>query len=511
MHHDLLALSSSWNLSQTDRPTPVSLVSLDEALERSSLKKGISRRDFLAELLKSVHHQRLLPLLAMLPRRWRQEPASLPEQLRRLGILLGEGLMSPLLLAAFADDLQHLLPPRTNPKRSALDLWSLRSYNDPSRQQWQLPEGLETWRSQATAFLQSQHKRIEPKPRSGLAGLTSLAGEIVWSNHGLSYLQSAEARHRNQQMAQVFNVLGSNLLGRQSLNVDTYRFEGQSSGKDLIQCLQSKGWTCQARVRTSVASFGLGASTTRSDSNQWNQIPLAVPYRTGLQDTDQKEINALLPHACLELELDPPEDETESVLLQYYQGTEGLNGWAAMNDLDRPWQNGRSNGSVQYSPTVFRDQQLFDVVDLCELMGAIHNSEASMDNLQLGGYGAIGFCIDSTALLEYALTSHTNLFPLTLGGLWRERLRAQLDHLLEHSMRPNEEAIDRYKIAIEQMPQDLYHTSATRKDAKKRLLASQPSYSPFLLIQDLNQQKSQPNCVPVHDKSQQQPFDERPH
>ena len=490
MHHDLLALSSSWNLSQTDKPTPISLVSLDEALERSSLKRGISRRDFLAELLKGVHHQRLLPLLAMLPRRWRQEPASLPEQLRGLGILLGEGLMSPLLLAAFADDLQHLLPPRTNPKRSALDLWCLRSYNDPSSQQWQLPEGLETWRSQATASLQSQHKRIEPKPRSGLAGLTSLAGEIVWSNHGLSYLQSAEARHRNQQMAQVFNVLGSNLLSGKSLNVDTYRFEGQSSGKDLIQCLQSKGWTCQARVRTSVASFGLGASTPRSDSNQWNQIPLAVPYRTGLQDTDQKEINALLPHACLELELQPPENETESVLLQYYQGTEGLNGWAAMNDLDRPWQNGRSNGSVQYSPTVFRDQQLFDAVDLCELMGAIHNSEASMDNLQLGGYGAIGFCIDSTALLEYALTGHTNLFPLTLGGLWRERLSAHLDQLLEHSMRPNEEAIDRYKIAIEQMPQDLYHTSDTRKDAKRRLLASQPSHSPFLLIQDLNQQRS---------------------
>ena len=488
MHHDLLALSSNWNLSQTDPSTRVPLVSLDEALERSSLKKGISRRDFLAELLKGVQHQRLLPLLAMLPRRWRQEPASLPEQLRGLGNLLGEGLMSPLLLAAFADDLQHLLPQRTNPRRSALDLWCQRTYNNPGSQQWPLPEGLETWRSQAAESLKSQNERLKPKGRSGLTGLTSLGGEIAWSNHGLSYLQSAEARHRNQQMAQVFNVLGSNLLVEQNLNVDTYRFEGQSCGKDLIQCLQSKGWRCQARVRTSVASFGLGASTPSSDSNQWNQIPLAIPYRTGLQETNQKEINALLPHACLELELQPPEDDT--VLLQYYQGTEGLNGWAAMNDLDRPWQNGRSNGSVQYSPTVFRDQQLSDAVELCELMGAIHNSEAGMENLHLGGYGAIGFCIDSTALLEYALTGQTNLFPLTLGGLWRERLSAQLNHLLEQNMRPNDDAVDRYKRAIEDMPQDLYHTSVTRTDARRRLLASQPSYSPFLLIQDLNLQKS---------------------
>ena len=109
-----------------------------------------------------------------------------------------------------------------------------------------------------------------------------------------------------------------------------------------------------------------------------------------------------------------------------------------------------------------------------------------MDNLHLGGYGAIGFCIDSTALLEQALTGNTSLFPLTLGGLWRERLSAQLTHLLEHNMRPNDEAVDRYKRAIEDLPQDLYHNSETRKDAKRRLLASQPTHSPFLLIQRLN-------------------------
>lgn len=488
MDHDLLALSSIWDPSQSDRSTRIPLVSLEEALEQSSLKKGISRRDFLAELLKDVHHQRLLPLLAMLPRGWRQEPASLPEQIRGLGILLGEGLISPLLLAAFADDLQHLLPPATSQKPSALDLWCQRSYNGANRNQLPLPDGLETWRSQATASLQSQNKQREPNPRSGLAGLTSLGGEIAWCNHGLSYLQSAASRDQNQQMAQVFNALGSNLLKGQGLNIETYRFEGQSCGKNLIHWLQAKGWICKARVRTSVASFGLGASTTSANSNQWSQIPLAVPYRTGLQEKNQKEINALLPHACLEMELRPPEGE--SVLLQYYQGTEGLNGWAAMNDLDRPWQNGRSNGTVHYAPTVFQDQQLTDAIDLCELMGAIHNSEASMEKLHLGGYGAIGFCIDSTALLEQALTGSTSLFPLTLGGLWRERLSAQLNHLLDHNMRPNDEAVDRYKVAIEEMPQDLYHNSETRKDARRRLLASQPRHSPFLLIQHLNQERS---------------------
>jgi hypothetical protein len=108
----------------------------------------------------------------------------------------------------------------------------------------------------------------------------------------------------------------------------------------------------------------------------------------------------------------------------------------------------------------------------------------------MGGYGAIGFCIDSTALLEQAVTGSTTLFPLTLGDLWRERLNGKLDELLEHNLRPNDDAVDRYKLALEVMPQDLFHNSGDRNDAKKRLLASQPTHSPFLLIQDLNQEVS---------------------
>ncbi len=485
MEHDLLALSSSWDNSESLSTMSLPLLSLEEALENSSLKRGISRRDFLAELLKDVHHQRLLPLLAMLPRGWRQSPAALPEQVRGLGSLLEKGLMSPLLLAAFADDLQHLLPPRKNFSPSALNRWCQRYIQDSSNKQWPLPDDMEKLQSQASESLLQQHDTNENRVQSGLAQLTSLGGQITWSNRGLSYLQSAEARQRNQTMAQVLNALGSNLLTGQRNNFEPYRFEDQTNGKDLINWLKAQGWDCQARVRASVASFGLGASTPADDHNHWRQIPLAVPYRTGLQNKNATEIAALLPHACLEMELQPPEGE--SVLLQYYQGTEGLNGWAAMNDLNRPWQNGRTNGTVQYPQTPFRDQQLANALDLCELMGAVHNSEASMENLQLGGYGAIGFCIDSTALLEQAVTGNTSLFPLTIGGFWRERLRSQLHRLLEQKMRPNSEAVDRYKQALETLPQDLYHNSDSRHDAMRRLLASQPTNSPFLLIQHLHQ------------------------
>ena len=105
------------------------------------------------------------------------------------------------------------------------------------------------------------------------------------------------------------------------------------------------------------------------------QVPLAVPYRTGLLDHGE-ELEALLPHCSLELELTPP-DAPAPTLLQYYQGTEGFNGWAAMNDLHRPWQNDRTNGSVAYPGEPIEAAQLDLALDLCDLMAAVHNSAAT--------------------------------------------------------------------------------------------------------------------------------------
>ena len=92
-------------------------------LETSSLRRGISREQLLSELLRDLDHRRVIPLIGMLPRGWRMAPAVLPERLRGIATLLEDGLLSPLLLAALADDLQHLLPTAENQPLSALELW----------------------------------------------------------------------------------------------------------------------------------------------------------------------------------------------------------------------------------------------------------------------------------------------------------------------------------------------------------------------------------------------------
>ena len=97
MADDLLRLSATWGQSAEDGTGLAPLIELEAALEQSSLRRGISRDVFLKELLSDLHHQRLIPLLLMLPRRWRGQSASLPEHLRSIGSLLENNLFSPLL------------------------------------------------------------------------------------------------------------------------------------------------------------------------------------------------------------------------------------------------------------------------------------------------------------------------------------------------------------------------------------------------------------------------------
>ncbi|WP_114992230.1 ArgR family transcriptional regulator [Synechococcus sp. UW179A] len=482
MADNLLRLSATWGHSADDGTDLAPLIALDEALEQSSLRRGISRDAFLKELLSDLHHQRLIPLLLMLPRRWRGQSASLPEHLRSLGSLLENNLFSPLLGATLADDLQHILPAVSKPSAiNALDRWCQRQISISPEQSLALPQTLEAlWSITADAI---EKLPVMKKETSGtLAKISAMGGVLTWSNCGLPNVQAEPERRRNSLLAQILNVLGSNRLPRAGTTSELFRFEGVSSGRALLNHLHNKGWQSRARFRSSVATFGLGASTFIGE--QWKQIPLGVPYRTGLLDPKGEEMQALMPHCSVEMELQPP--GSSPVLLQYYQGAEGLNGWAGLNELHRPWQNERSNGTVAYQATELSGEQLEETLDLCELIGAVHNNEAQFSHLHMGGYGALGFCIDSTALVEQAMTGRTNLFPLALGDLWRQRLHRQLQQQLDAGLQATDDSVNRYRLALDELPQDLFHDNQSRPEAHRRLKASQPRHSPFALVRALN-------------------------
>jgi len=477
--HEPLALGADWQ-------DPLPLVSLDEALEHTLLHTGISREALLGRLLADLGQPLLQPLLWVLPRRWRLAPADLPPRLQGLSALLQQGLISPVMLAALVDDLAHLWPPPPDADPTALArlqreavLWQNRTLP--------LPTTLESlWTAsgeQPATTLQADRMDETSTPR-----WSHLRQGLRWSNVGLAFSQSQAERCSNAQLAQVFNRLAANGLGQ-----EPFRFEGCRDGASLLAWFAGQGWRVCARLRCSVASFGFGASLAL-EGQPVRQIPLALPMRTGLLNDRGQEVLSLLPHTALELELS---DGRRSLRLQWFQGTTGLCGWDALNDLHRPWQNDRQNGTVRYLGEPFSPDQWSTLLHMTELIALVHNLEATDQHLRLGGYGSLGFCIDSTALLQQALCGCCDLFPLVLPGLWRERLDQRCVSLVRSASLPAGAAAlsPVYRQALQALPLDFSHHGASVSDAWRRLRASLPLQSPFALIQQLHQLQRPPTSL----------------
>lgn len=453
---DPLALESSWNCG-------VPLIGFEEALEQSVFRSGLTRSDWLQRLAHQLHRPQLLPLLWLLPRGWKLAPAALPERLRNLAGLLERGLLSPGLLAALADELTQVKAAQP----SATRLWRGES-GTPG------PRTLE-------ALLALSAEDVGAADTKPAAAGEDLSGGLLWHNAGLSHEQSAAERRRNTRTAQVLNRLGANL---QHGN-ETWTFEGCSSASQWLRALEQDGWQIKAQLRCSVASFGFGACLKDSSGAGWRQVPLALPMRTGLLGPGGQELQSLLPHSCLEMSW---EKGDVLIRLQYYQGTEGFCGWEGLNDLSRPWQNDRRNGTVHYLGEPWSGERLWRALDLCDVAALVHNTEGDEGELWLGGYGALGFCIDSSALLQQALDGRCDLFPVLLGGIWRERLLKRCT-LIEESttMEPaHAEALQSYRRALLELPFDGSAFGAAALAARARLLRCQPKSSPFVLVGQLN-------------------------
>ena len=467
-----LALGPDWH-------DPLPLISLDEALELSLLTSGLSREQLIDRLLADLGHPALHPLVWVLPRRWRLAPAALPPRLQGLSALLQQGLISPVFLAALVDDLAHLWPPPAGAAPAAVELWQRQAID------WQgvplpLPSQMALLLSVAGGVAEAGSTLAASAAAPTVPGRWHhLRQGLCWSNVGLAYSQSAPQRCANALLAQVFNRLAANVI-----TPAPYVFEGCSDGPSLLASLAEQGWTVRARLRSSIASFGFGAALVTPDDGP-RQIPLALPLRTGLLDRDGQEVLSLLPHTALELELSR---DGERLRLQWYQGTGGLCGWDGLNDLHRPWQNDPRTGTVRYLGEPFEADQLPELMRLSELIAHVHNLEASESHLRLGGYGSLGFCIDSTGLLQQALCGRCDLYPLVLPGLWRQRLLRRCRALVDAGALPASSlpALEAYRRALVDLPLDLSHHGTSAADAWRRLRASLPLRSPFALIQQLH-------------------------
>ena len=466
-----------------DWPCPIPLLSLEEALEQSVFRSGLSRQEWLKRLARSFDKPALLPLLWLLPRDWRLAPPELPAHLQTLAGVVERGLLTPTVVAALADDLPHLLPAMAERMPSAVDLWA-------NREGPAIPAELAALLALPPPEPAPHPAASAPPPHghsSHAEAWSALSGGLVWSNQGLSHEQSPEEMARNSRCARALNRLGANLLGP-DLGGDQcaapWTLEGCSSPAALVARLEQQGWQIWAQLRCGVTSFGLGASLPLASGEGWSQVPLALPIRTGLLDGNGEERVSLLPHCCLEMEW---RRDNALIRLQYYQGMEGLCGWEGLNDLHRPWQNDRHNGTLHYFGEPYRGERLSAALNLCDAMALVHNLEATDRHLFHGGYGPLGLCIDSAALLQQGLEGRCEVFPVLLGGLWRERLQRRCRQVLAIAPLGEEHrvALERYQEALVALPFDGFLQGAAADRARARLRACQPSSSPFAVVNQL--------------------------
>ena len=118
-------------------------------------------------------------------------------------------------------------------------------------------------------------------------------------------------------------------------------------------------------------------------------------------------------------------------------------------------------------------------MDLLEFIALIHNLEASERQLLQGGYGSLGFCIDSSALIQQVMEGRCQLFPVLIGGIWRERLLRRVQQLGSAA----DPWLEPYRNALLTLPHDGSSHGDAAKGAKERPQACQPLNSPFVLVQ----------------------------
>ncbi|KAK3268841.1 hypothetical protein CYMTET_22675 [Cymbomonas tetramitiformis] len=146
---------------------------------------------------------------------------------------------------------------------------------------------------------------------------------------------------------------------------------------------------------------------------RYTNLAMCLPMYSGLRDrVSMKDVNTLATHAGLQLEVKGP---LINFNCQYYQGVECFTGWHPNVNVSRPWCKGM-NSSDRAPLTA---SQIMQAVRLCAAAAVGANQMATRRGLLMGGYGVLGVCNDSVALIEMAVMGHTTIFPLMSHGAMR--------------------------------------------------------------------------------------------
>ena len=164
--------------------------------------------------------------------------------------------------------------------------------------------------------------------------------------------------------------------------------------------------------------------------------------------------------------------------IQFYVAIDGLCAWHSNHNADAPWMQ-RVASTNSYS----RETAL-QAMRLAGLLAVTFNALGTELNLPFGGYGVLGVCNDSAALIDFALRGETNMYPLISTGRFLSHTARRLTDLqqaLKLKLTPSS-VLERTLVDIHSLidsvchlDSDIHNSPGTMRGATTRYLANYPT------------------------------------
>jgi hypothetical protein len=320
---------------------------------------------------------------------------------------------------------------------------------------------------------------------------------LYFGNQGLGSVYSIEEEATNAVASSICNKLAANALRGTQLIQESSHFshtmftvimqnESVSSLENFFDALERSGHVVSIVIRTNITSMGVGLSAKCEDGS-FAQIPLAYPLKTGLSIKSSpdsllnKEAITLMTHGACFIKIEGP--LFKNVELEWCLNVTGFTGFQPVGGVLRPWQADPKASVCHNVEFLSTRENRHSAFRLMTVISCVTNLVADSNHIVLGGYGYMGVCLDSIAVLQQALTGSCTMYPLFLGGAAKMNLLDGYRMFQDYTCEYDKETKLLMRSLIS-LPCDLLVEPRDAAKTARRALAALPEKSIFKSLAD---------------------------
>jgi len=249
---------------------------------------------------------------------------------------------------------------------------------------------------------------------------STILPDLYLGNKGI-FTHNKREQLLNRLFAVVLTKLSHNYELRK-LDQDDEFFVVRAYGTDctcpdeFLEVLCNNGHSIEVCPRGTVTTFGIQTCCKEADGS-WSNIPLGVFFRTGYESASTRPAYYHLLHGGLDLKIKGPlvgvNEKTGNVNncdIQFYMAIDGLCGWHSNHNPDVPWMK------LNPSTDIYKQKDALAAVRISGILGCAYNQIGFEMDLPFGGYGLVGVCNDTAAMVDFTVRGQTDMYPLLSTG-----------------------------------------------------------------------------------------------